>query len=63
MDVLPESARRLFPGIPDKLDLERHGAFVIARLLEEGDSGDLAWLVDRPGSLSSADIDGSGTSA
>lgn len=40
---LPESARRLFPGYSD-MDIERGRSLLISRLLEDGDSADLAWL-------------------
>jgi hypothetical protein len=39
---LPEETRRLFPGYADS-DLEA-SPFLICRLLEDGDSHDLAWL-------------------
>jgi hypothetical protein len=43
---LPEPTRRLFPGYAEdtEADLARSAPFVIARLLEDGDSADLAWL-------------------
>lgn len=40
---LPPGARRLLPGY-DEADLARGRALVIARLLEDGDGADLAWL-------------------
>lgn len=40
---IPEAARRLFPGYADA-DLEEGRPFLIARLLEDGDGADLAWL-------------------
>lgn len=42
---LPPAARRLFPHLPaDAPDPDRHRPFLLARLLEEGDSADLRWL-------------------
>lgn len=49
MSGLPAGARRLFPHHPEPPDPERHPDFVIERLLDEGDSADLAWLVGRFG--------------
>ena len=43
LPVLPEPARRLFHG-HDGRDLSESPSFVIARLLEDGDSADLSWL-------------------
>ncbi|HYN19360.1 MAG TPA: hypothetical protein VE078_00250 [Thermoanaerobaculia bacterium] len=43
LSALPESTRRLFHGTNDE-DLGDSPPFVIARLLEDGDSADLAWL-------------------
>jgi len=43
LSALPESTRRLFHGTNDE-DLGDSSPFVIARLLEDGDSADLAWL-------------------
>jgi hypothetical protein len=42
---LPAATRRLFCGY-DEADLtpERAGSLLIARLLEDGDAADLAWL-------------------
>lgn len=40
---IPEAVRRLFPGYSDA-DLEQGRSFLISRLLEDGDSADLAWL-------------------
>jgi hypothetical protein len=44
--TLPPGARRLFSGY-DETDLapERGGSLLIARLFEDGDSRDLAWLL------------------
>ncbi len=43
---LPAGARRLFSGYDAAdLTLERAGSLLIARLLEDGDAADLAWLV------------------
>jgi hypothetical protein len=43
---LPEGTRRLFSHY-DEADLtpERGGSLLIARLLEDGDAADLAWLL------------------
>ncbi|MGH9362714.1 MAG: hypothetical protein ACRD2T_12435 [Thermoanaerobaculia bacterium] len=42
---LPEGARRLFPHhAVAELTPERAPALLIARLLEDGDAADLAWL-------------------
>lgn len=41
MDILPET-RRLFPGLDSTPGLP----FLIARLLEDGDSADLRWLCE-----------------
>lgn len=46
---LPAGACRLFPHHPEPPDLDEHPDFVIERLLDEGDSADLAWLVARSG--------------
>ena len=46
---LPAGARRLFPHHPEPPDPARHSDFVIERLLDEGDSADLRWLVARFG--------------
>jgi hypothetical protein len=43
LPALPEPARRLFHG-HDGQDLGESPSFVIARLLEDGDSADLSWL-------------------
>lgn len=40
---LPEGTRRLFPHY-DEAGLEGGGSLLIARLLEDGDAADLAWL-------------------
>lgn len=42
----PAATRRLFPNY-DEADLtpERAGSLLIAHLLEDGDAGDLAWLL------------------
>jgi hypothetical protein len=47
--ALPAGALRLFPHHPEPPDPARHPDFVIERLLDEGDSADLAWLVARFG--------------
>lgn len=45
MSPLPPGARRLFSGYAEEdLGLERGGSLLIARLLEDGDAADLAWL-------------------
>lgn len=49
MSGLPEGARRLFPHHPEPPHPARHPDFVIERLLDEGDSADLAWLAGRFG--------------
>ncbi|HEX5759165.1 MAG TPA: hypothetical protein VF121_08225 [Thermoanaerobaculia bacterium] len=42
---LPAAARRLFPHhAVEDLTPERAGALLIARLFEDGDGADLAWL-------------------
>lgn len=43
---LPAATRRLFPGY-DEADLspERAGSLLMARVLEDGDAADLAWLL------------------
>lgn len=46
---LPAGARRLFPHHPEPPDPARDPDFVIERLLDEGDSVDVAWLVARFG--------------
>lgn len=43
LSALPESTRRLFHGYDDE-NLGASPPFVIARLLEDGDSADLVWL-------------------
>lgn len=45
MQALPAATRRLFGGY-DEADLRRpeHRAFLLERLLEEGDRDDLRWL-------------------
>lgn len=43
---LPEGTRRLFPHY-DEAGLEDGGSMLIARLLEDGDAADLAWLFGR----------------
>jgi hypothetical protein len=48
-DGLPAAAARLFPHHPEPPDPARHADFVIERLLDEGDSADLRWLVGRYG--------------
>ena len=47
--ALPAGALRLFPHHPEPPDPDEHADFVIERLLDEGDSADLAWLVERVG--------------
>lgn len=42
---IPAGALRLFPHQSEPPDPERFPDFVIERLLDEGDSADLAWLV------------------
>lgn len=43
---VPAATRRLFPHTPlTDADLAEPGSFVLARVLEDGDSRDLAWLV------------------
>ena len=44
---LPDGARRLFPAY-DEADLSPQSApsLLIARLLEDGDAADLAWLLE-----------------
>lgn len=46
---LPAGALRLFPHHPEPPGLDEHPDFVIERLLDEGDSADLRWLVARFG--------------
>jgi hypothetical protein len=46
---LPAGALRLFPHHPEPPDPARYPDFIIERLLDEGDSADLAWLVGRFG--------------
>lgn len=46
---LPAGALRLFPHHPEPPDPDEHADFVIERLLDEGDSADLRWLVARFG--------------
>lgn len=46
---LPAGALRLFPHHPGPPDPDEHPDFVIERLLDEGDSADLRWLVARFG--------------
>jgi hypothetical protein len=42
---LPEGTRRLFSNYEDEtLDLRHSRALILTRLLEDGDSADLAWL-------------------
>lgn len=54
MSPLPPGARRLFSGYAEgDLNLERSGSLLIARLLEDGDAADLAWLT---ASVSEADL-------
>ncbi len=51
---LPEASRRLFPGYAESdLGAPGHAPFVIGRLLEDGDSRDLAWLC---GNVSESDL-------
>jgi hypothetical protein len=47
--ALPAGGLRLFPHHPEPPDPDEHPDFVIERLLDEGDSADLAWLVARFG--------------
>ena len=44
--AIPEATRRLFPGYADAdlSDPARGRSLLISRLLEDGDSADLAWL-------------------
>ncbi len=44
--ILPEGTRRLFPHYGEG-GLEGGGSLLIARLLEDGDAADLAWLLQR----------------
>ncbi len=47
---LPEGTRRLFPHyeeVDEELDAEVGDSLLIARLLEDGDAADLAWLSGR----------------
>jgi hypothetical protein len=54
LNPLPPGARRLFSGYAeDDLTWERGGALLIARLFEEGDASDLAWLTS---AVSEADL-------
>lgn len=46
---LPAGALRLFPHHAVPPDPDEHPDFVIERLLDEGDSADVAWLVARFG--------------
>ncbi len=42
---LPLETRRLFPHYEEEdLDLQRSRSLILARLLEDGDAHDLAWL-------------------
>ena len=42
---LPSGVRRLFPHYEEKdLDLRHSRSLILARLLEDGDGADLAWL-------------------
>lgn len=51
---LPPGARRLFSGYAEgDLTVERGGSLLIARLFEDGDAADLAWLTS---TLSEADL-------
>lgn len=50
--ILPEGTRRLFPHY-DEADLEGGSSMLIARLLEDGDAADLAWLF---GKLSETEV-------
>ncbi len=44
-DIPELLAERLFPDVePEDLTLERSRSLVLARLLEDGDSNDIAWL-------------------
>ncbi|HEX9943644.1 MAG TPA: hypothetical protein VGG03_16660 [Thermoanaerobaculia bacterium] len=53
---LPAGTRRLFSGY-DEADLtpERGGSLLIARLLEDGDAADLAWLLSNTSEPALAD--------
>jgi hypothetical protein len=43
---LPAGARRLFPHYDEaELTFDRAGSLLTARLLEDGDAADLAWLL------------------
>ena len=54
--ALPPGAARLFPHHDGAgLDHERAAPFLIARLLEDGDGADLAWLAARAGEAGLAD--------
>ncbi|HEY7214062.1 MAG TPA: hypothetical protein VIC28_05490 [Thermoanaerobaculia bacterium] len=53
---LPAGARRLFPHYDEAdLDRDRAGSLLIARLLEDGDAADLAWLLGAAGEPAVAD--------
>lgn len=52
---MPESTRRVFPGYAPG-DLDAHPAFVAERLLEEGETDDLLWLVGALGEDELAEI-------
>jgi hypothetical protein len=53
---LPAGARRLFPHYDEAdLTLERARFPLIARLLEDGDAADLAWLLGAVGEAAVAD--------
>lgn len=50
MTALPDATRRLFPGYePEALTAPGCRDFLIARLLDEGDSDDLRWLFSQLG--------------
>ena len=43
---LPGGTQRLFPHYDERdLDLQRSRSLILSRLLEDGDSADLAWLM------------------
>jgi hypothetical protein len=51
---LPSETQRLFPHYEvENLDLQRSRSLILGRLLEDGDTADLAWLT---ASLSEAEI-------
>lgn len=52
---LPETARRLFAHVPAVAADASAKNLIVGRLLEEGDSGDLCWLVEEVGEETVAD--------